>query len=107
VPFFRQEFGDRGEPTLNIPRILAELKAERRRLNRAIAALEKLTYLPQKEKRSSRSGSTLRRTQPGTSLSSKDRGGEDQPGKNQRGNLLMFRKPRKNAHPRTSHAEEA
>jgi hypothetical protein len=87
---------------LNIPRILAELKAERRRLNRAIAALQKLTYLPQKERRSSRSGSTPGRTQPETSLSSKDRGGKDQ-----RAKVLVFRKSRKNARPQSSQAEEA
>jgi hypothetical protein len=86
---------------LNIPRILAELKAQRRRLNRAIAALEKLNY-PQKEKRSSRPDNTPRRTQPRTSASSKDLRDKDQ-----RGKLLLFRKPRKNARPRTSQAEEA
>jgi hypothetical protein len=100
--FIRKNSPDRGEPTLNIPRILAELKAERRRLNRAIVALEKLTYLPPKGKRSSRSGTKPRRTQPGASLLFKDQRRKDQQGK-----LLMFRKPRKNGRSRSSQAEQA
>jgi hypothetical protein len=87
---------------LNIPRILAELKAERRRLNRAIAALEKLVYLPQKEKRSARTGEAPRRKRPGTPPPLKD-----QRRKEQRGKLLLFRKPRKSVRSKSSQAEEA
>jgi hypothetical protein len=74
-------------PTLNIPRILAELKAERRRLNRAIAALEKLAYIAPKEKRSAHSRNAPRTRQ----------AGPPPPLRNQRrkeGTLLLFRKSR-------------
>jgi hypothetical protein len=89
-------------PTLNIPRILAQLKAERRRLNRAIAALEKLVYIAQKEKRPTRSGNAPRRRQPGNPPPLKD-----QRSKEQRGKLLLFRKPRKSVRSKSSQAEEA
>jgi len=87
---------------LNIPGILAELKADRRRLNRAIAALEKLVYTAPKEKRSSHSSSAPGRKQTGTPHALKD-----QPSKQQRGKLLLFPKPRKRVRSKSSQAEEA
>ncbi len=87
---------------MNIPGILAELKADRRRLDRAIAALEKLVSTASKEKRSAHSGSAPRRKQAGTPAVLKD-----QRSKEQRGKLLLFRKPRKRVRPKSSQAEEA
>jgi len=87
---------------LNIPGILAELKADRRRLNRAIAALEKLVYTPPKEKRSSHSSSALDGKQAGTPPALKD-----QPSKEQRGKLLLFPKSRKRVRSKSSQVEEA
>ncbi len=87
---------------MNIPGILAELKAERRRLNRAIAALEKLVYTAPKERRSSHSGIAPRRKKAGTPPALKD-----QRSKEQRGKLLLFRKPRKRVRSKSSQAEEA
>jgi hypothetical protein len=78
-------------PLVNVRKILIELKAERARLTRAIAALEKLT--PQ---RKSRSVSGSRTADTPTSAP-----------KEKRGQLLAFRKLKVSARSRTSKAEEA
>lgn len=80
---------------MNIRMILAELKAERSRLNRAIAALERLAAANQKAKKSRRASAQRRRN----ALSSI-------PG-DRRGQLLMFQKPRRSARVKSSKAEEA
>ena len=67
---------------MNIRKILAELKAERSRLNRAIVVLERLQTATQKEKGSRRATEQRRRE----ALSSAPR--------EKRGELLMFRKPK-------------
>ena len=87
---------------MNIPGILAELKAERRRLNRAIAALEKLVYTAQKEKRSSHPGAAPRKKQAETPPPLREPGSREQ-----RGKLLLFRKARKRVSSKSSQAEEA
>lgn len=86
---------------MNIPGILAELKAERRRLQRAIAALEKLVYTAQKEKKLSYPGAAPRKKQAGTPAH------QEQRSKEQRGKLLLFRKARKSVRSKSSQAEEA
>lgn len=76
---------------MNVRKILIELKAERARLNRAIAALEKLA--PQKKSRPV-SGSRMADTPTAAP-------------KQRRGQLLAFRKPKASVRSRTSNAEEA
>ena len=76
---------------MNVRKILIELKAERDRLNRAIAALEKLA--PQ---RKSRPVSGRRMADNPTPAPKK-----------KRGQLLVFRKPKVSVRSRTSKAEEA
>jgi hypothetical protein len=80
---------------VNIRTILAELKAERSRLNRAIAALERLAVANRKAKKSRRASPPRRKD----ALSSA-------PGE-MRGQLLMFRKLRRIAPAKASRAEEA
>jgi hypothetical protein len=80
---------------VNIRKILAELKAERSRLNRAIVVLEKLMAATQKEKGSRRATKQRR----GDPLSSAPR--------EKRGELLMFRKPKTSARSKPSKVEEA
>jgi hypothetical protein len=80
---------------VNIRKILAELKAERSRLNRAIVVLEKLRDATQKEKGSRRATEQRR----GDVLSSAPR--------EKRGQLLMFRKPKTSARSKPSKAEQA
>jgi hypothetical protein len=80
---------------VNIARILAELKAERSRLDRAIAALEKLAFAAQKKRK--RAARSTRRSKTGTTPSSKD----------QRGKVILFRKLRKSGNSKGSQAEEA
>jgi hypothetical protein len=93
---YREKFGVRRKlPLVNIRTILAELKAERSRLNRAIAALERLAAANQKAKKSCRAPAPRRRE----ALSSA-------PGV-KRGQLLMFRKPRSSTPAKPSKAEEA
>jgi hypothetical protein len=79
---------------VNIRKILAELKAERSRLNRAIAVLEKLQAATQKEKGSRRA--TERRRGEALSPAPIER----------RGEVLMFRKL-KVSRSKPSKAEEA
>jgi hypothetical protein len=78
-------------PLVNVRKILVELKAERDRLNRAIAALEKLA--PQRKSRPV-SGSRMADTPTPAP-------------KEKRGQLLAFRKPKVSVRSRTSKAEEA
>jgi len=80
---------------VNIRKILAELKAERSRLNRAIVVLEKLQAVTQKEKGSRRATEKRR-----VDVLSSTRG-------ERRGQLLMFRKPKTSARSKRSKAEEA
>jgi len=80
---------------VNIRMVLAELKAERSRLNRAIAALERLASANRKAKKARRVAAQRRRD----ALSSA-------PGE-KRGQLLMFRKLRRNTLAKPSKAEEA
>ena len=80
---------------MNIRTILAELKAERSRLNRAIAALERLAAANQKAKKSRRASARRRRI----ALSSAP--------KEKRGQLLMFRRLKATVDSKPSKAEEA
>jgi septal ring factor EnvC (AmiA/AmiB activator) len=80
---------------VNIRTILAELKAERSRLNRAIAALERLVAANQKAKKSPRASAQRRRDALSSAPAEK------------RGQLLMFRKIRRSAPAKPSKAEEA
>ena len=89
--------GLRRLPTLNIQRILAELRMERRRLERAIAALEKIAPSPKKSYRP-----VAERRSQGARTIIKDRPGHDRQGK-----LLLFRKPQRTGRPKPSRAEEA
>jgi hypothetical protein len=82
-------------PTVNIARILAELKAERSRLDRAIAALEKLALAAQKRKKAAPSTPAQRRARKGLKLPPKERG-----------KLIVFRKLRKSGS-KPAQAEEA
>jgi hypothetical protein len=82
---------------VKIARILAELKAERQRLNRAIAALEKLAFAARSEKRSALSTPAPRRDHKRTKL----------PPKGQPGKVILFRKLRKSGRSKGSQAEEA
>ncbi|HST12529.1 MAG TPA: hypothetical protein VLL05_19295 [Terriglobales bacterium] len=87
---------------MNIRMILNELKAERCRLDRAIAALEKIALASQKKRKSARSAQ--RRTQAGRLLPKKL--AKKQPVQELQGKLLLFRKPRR-ARSKPSRAEEA
>jgi hypothetical protein len=80
-----------GLSLVNVRKILADLKAERTRLNRAIAAIEKLT--PKKKSRRV-SGKTQAEVLQAAS-------GE------KRGQLLEFRRLKISARAKTSRAEEA
>ena len=80
---------------VNIRTILAELKAERSRLNRAIAALERLAAANQKAKKSRRASAQRRRDALSSAPAEK------------RGQVLMFRKIRRSAPAKPSKAEEA
>jgi len=80
---------------VNIRTILAELKAERSRLNRAIVALERLAAANQKAKKSRRAFVQRR----GDAVLSAP--------KEKRGQLLMFRKLRTSVRSKPSKAEEA
>jgi hypothetical protein len=92
----QEKFGVRRKlPLVNIRRILAELKSERSRLNRAIVALERLAAANRKGKKSRRASVQRRRD----ALSSA-------PGE-KRGQLLMFRKVRTSTRAKPSKAEEA
>ena len=83
---------------MKIPRILAELKAERSRLDRAIAALEKLASAAQrKTKRSALAAPAQRRSKTGTAFSPQ----------HQPGNVILFRRLRKSGRSKGSQAEEA
>ena len=95
MPILGKNSGALRRPLVNIRTILAEVKAERSRLNRAIAALERLAAAKQKAKKSGRALAQRRRD----ALSSA-------PGEI-RGQLLMFRKPRKITLAKPSKAEEA
>jgi hypothetical protein len=80
---------------VNIRTILAELKAERSRLNRAIAALEGLAAANQKAKKSRR-------------VTAQRRADALLPApKQERGQLLVFRKPKASVRSKPSKAEEA
>jgi hypothetical protein len=79
---------------------LSELEAERRRIDRAIIALQKIVRTGRKEKRSTRLAGKRRPAQPRT-LKIKDHNLQ-----HSRGKLLLFRKPRK-MRSKPSHAEEA
>jgi hypothetical protein len=80
---------------VNIRTILAELKAERSRLNRAIAALERLAAANQKAKKSRRASAPRRRDALSSAPAEK------------RGKLLIFRKLRRSTPAKPSKAEEA
>jgi len=80
-----------GSPLVNVRRILVELKAERTRLNRAIAALEKL--VPKKKSRPSSRG------RPTDSLATDSQV--------KRGKVLVFRRLKISARAKASKAEEA
>ena len=83
---------------MNIAKILAELKAERSRLDRAIAALEKLAFATQrKTKRSTLAAPPQRRSKTGAAFSPQ----------HQRGKVILFRRLRKSGRSKGSQAEEA
>ena len=94
IPIVGKNSGTEESALVNIRKILAELKAERSRLNRAIVVLEKLQPAIQKERGSRRPSEQRRRD----SVSSAPR--------ERRGELLMFRKP-KVSRSKPSKAEEA
>ena len=81
---------------MNVARILAQLKAERRRLNVAIAALERLVEPVQKQVKPTNRRSPAERKRRSTSR----RGAV-------RGTLLQFRLPRTIPRSKPDQAEEA
>ena len=80
---------------MKIRKILAELKAERSRLNRAIAALERVAAANQKAKKSRRASAQRRRDALSSAPAEK------------RGKLLMFRKLRRTGLAKPSKVGEA
>jgi septal ring factor EnvC (AmiA/AmiB activator) len=95
MPIVGKNRGTEETALVNIRTILAELKAERSRLNRAIAALERLAAANQRARKSRRVAAQRRRD----ALASA-------PGE-KRGQLLMFRKLRRSTRVKPSKAEEA